>query len=119
MDYRRFGDNLVVRIDRGEEVTAKLQELCEKKIARTEELAGRENVEIKKDGYTIVKNFAADRLQIIFDGKPDRETISKLKSNGFRWSPSNMAWQRQLTINSYYSASRVVDVSYEELRAAK
>lgn len=96
-----------------------LQELCEKKIARTEALAGRENVEIKKDGYTIVKNFAADRLQIIFDGKPDRETISNLKSNGFRWSPSNMAWQRQLTINSYYSASRVVDVSYEELRAAK
>ena len=96
-----------------------LQELCEKYIARKEERAGRENVEIEKEGYTIVKNFADDRLQIIYDGKPDRDTISKLKSNGFRWSPSNMAWQRQLTSNAYYAAARVVDVTVDELRNAK
>ena len=30
MDYRRFGDNLVVRIDRGEEVVGTLMALCEK-----------------------------------------------------------------------------------------
>ena len=96
-----------------------LQELCEKYVARKEERAGRESVEIEKDGYTIVKNFADDRLQIIYDGKPDRDTISKLKSNGFRWSPSNMAWQRQLTSNAYYAAARVVDVTVEELRNAK
>lgn len=97
----------------------KLHELCDKYISRKEERAGRENVEIEKDGYTIVKNFADDRLQIIYDGKPDRTTISNLKSNGFRWSPSNMAWQRQLTSNAYYAAARVVDVTVEELRNAK
>lgn len=96
-----------------------LQELCDKYIARKEERAGRENVTIEKDGYTIVKNFADDRLQIIYDGKPDRTTISNLKSNGFRWSPSNMAWQRQLTSNAYYAAARVVDVTVDELRNAK
>ena len=30
MDYKRFGDNLVVRIDRGEEVVGTLMALCEK-----------------------------------------------------------------------------------------
>lgn len=97
----------------------KLNELCDKCIARNEERAGRENITIKRDGYSIVKNFADDRLQIIYDGKPDRTTISNLKSNGFRWSPSNMAWQRQLTSNAYYAAARVVDVTVDELRNAK
>ena len=30
MEYRKYGKRYVVRIDRGEEVIAKLQELCEK-----------------------------------------------------------------------------------------
>ena len=30
MEYRKFGKRYVVRIDRGEEVIAKLKELCEK-----------------------------------------------------------------------------------------
>ena len=53
----------------------------------------------KFDGGEIVRNLEADRLQIIFDEKPDEETRSVLKSNGFRWSPRYGAWQRQLTQN--------------------
>ena len=30
MDYRKFGDTVVARFDRGEEFTSSLQELCEK-----------------------------------------------------------------------------------------
>lgn len=37
------------------------------------------------------------RDKLVIDGKPPRETIQMLKSNGFRWSPTNGAWQRQLT----------------------
>lgn len=34
MDYRRFDNTIVARIDRGEEITAKLRELCEKESVR-------------------------------------------------------------------------------------
>ena len=74
---------------------------------------------IEKEGCSIVKNYSLDRLQLVFDGKPKAEVISKLKSNGFRWSPSNTAWQRQLTSNALYAAARVVDVTVEELRKAQ
>lgn len=52
------------------------------------------------NGVQIVRNAELCRLQIIFPGKPDGETIENLKKNGFRWSPKNMAWQRQLTPNA-------------------
>ena len=62
----------------------------------------------KFDGGEIVRNLEADRLQIIFDEKPDEEMRSKLKSNGFRWSPRFGAWQRQLTDNAERAARRVL-----------
>ena len=62
----------------------------------------------KFDGGEIVRNLEADRLQILFDDKPNEEMRAKLKNNGFRWSPRNKAWQRQLTQNSEYAARRVL-----------
>ena len=59
-------------------------------------------------GGEIVRNLEADRLQIIFDEKPDEETRAALKQNGFRWSPRYGAWQRQLTQNAEYAARRVL-----------
>lgn len=59
------------------------------------------------DGGEVVMNTDENRLQIIFDGKPDEETRSKLKSNGFRWAPSQGAWQRQLTDNAIYACQRI------------
>ena len=56
----------------------------------------------------IVRNLEADRLQIIFDEKPDEEMRAKLKSNGFRWSPRYGAWQRQLTQNAESAARRAL-----------
>ena len=43
------------------------------------------------DGGRIVRNVEQNRLQILFDDKPDEETRAALKSNGFRWSPKNQA----------------------------
>lgn len=48
----------------------------------------------------LVENGDAMRLQLFFDGKPEGDTRSVLKKNGFRWSPKNGAWQRQLTDNA-------------------
>ena len=48
------------------------------------------------------------RIQFIFDGKPDAEIRTILKSNGFRWAPSQGAWQRQLTDNGKRVAKEVI-----------
>lgn len=64
--------------------------------------------------FKIVENTEVMRLQLLFDGKPDEETRAILKKNGFRWSPKNEAWQRQLTDNARYSLKRVI----EELKTA-
>lgn len=57
--------------------------------------------------FTVELNFEADRLQIIFNGKPDEATRSILKSNGYKWSPNAGAWQRKLTNNAIWSLSRL------------
>lgn len=97
----------------------KLAETAKAVCEAQEVKANQEDVEIEFEGGMVVKNFSEDRLQTIFPGKPDAETISKLKSNGFRWSPRFTAWQRQLTLNAYYACARVVSVTVEQLKAAK
>ena len=62
----------------------------------------------KFSGGEIVRNLEADRLQILFDEKPDEETRAALKQNGFRWSPRYSAWQRQLTPNAEAAARRAL-----------
>lgn len=56
--------------------------------------------EVNGDGFRIVRNTDIMRLQILFDSKPNERTRSLLKANGFKWAPSQMAWQRQLTVNA-------------------
>ena len=59
------------------------------------------------DGGEVVANSEENRLQILFDEKPDEQKRSALKGNGFKWSPSQGAWQRQLNDNAIYTASRM------------
>ena len=65
--------------------------------------------EYKTDLFKVVENAEIMRLQLVFDGKPDADTRTVLKKNGFKWSPSNMAWQRQLTENAKYALKRVIE----------
>lgn len=65
------------------------------------------------DLFEVIENADIMRLQLRFDGKPDADTRTVLKQNGFRWSPSNGVWQRQLTDNAKFALERVI----EELKA--
>lgn len=57
----------------------------------------------------VVENTEIMRLQLIFDGKPETEVRNILKKNGFRWAPSQEAWQRQLTPNAKYAMKQVIE----------
>lgn len=59
-------------------------------------------------GGKVVANHEENRLQILFNEKPDENMRTKLKSHGFRWSPRNQAWQRQLTNNAIYDAKHLL-----------
>ncbi len=59
------------------------------------------------DGGRVEANTEANRLQVFFDEIPSDEVRSELKHGGFHWARSNGAWQRQLTKNAIYAASRI------------
>lgn len=58
-------------------------------------------------GGKMVANKEVNRLQIVFDEKPEETTRSELKKNGFRWSPKMKVWQRQLNQNAYRAANHI------------
>ena len=59
--------------------------------------------------YDLEENVTDGRIRFRFDGKPRQEVIDIMKSRGFKWSPSNKAWQRQNTPNGVYSAKQVIE----------
>ena len=63
--------------------------------------------------FKVVENVEAMRLQIIFDEKPEADVRAVLKKNGFKWAPSQGAWQRMLNPAGKYALNRVK----EELEA--
>lgn len=83
---------------------------------RIKEVEKKQNTESSEhvfDGGAVELNTEDDRLRIIFDDKPDADLRSRLKSKGFRWSPKNNAWQRQITHAAKYAATDLVGVSFE------
>lgn len=61
------------------------------------------------DGLEVVENAGENRIQLIFDDKPSDEARGVLKHNGFRWSPKNSAWQRELNDNGRRAAKRAIE----------
>lgn len=58
--------------------------------------------------FKVVENTEIMRLQLFFDGKPESNIRDILKSNGFRWSPKNSCWQRQLNNNGQAALNRIL-----------
>lgn len=46
--------------------------------------------------YRVIENLGISRVQLKFPGKPPAAVREVLKSHGFRWAPSEGAWQRML-----------------------
>jgi hypothetical protein len=59
------------------------------------------------DGGRAEANTDMNRLQLFFDEKPNDSQRTNLKANGFKWAPSQSAWQRQLNDNAIYAAGRL------------
>ncbi|MCM1500520.1 MAG: hypothetical protein NC124_18820 [Clostridium sp.] len=63
----------------------------------------KETTDYDTEHFKVVENTEIMRLQLFFEGKPDAEIREAVKHNGFKWSPKNSCWQRQLTNNAKYS----------------
>ena len=87
-----------------------LPELAERMREKLKAVQSQESKEVPFEGGTLVWNYGEDRLQILFDRIPEDSRRKELKSAGFRWSPRNKAWQRQLTTNALCAAKRVLNL---------
>ena len=87
-----------------------LPELAERMRERLKAVQSQGSKEVPFEGGTLVWNYGEDRLQILFDRIPEDSRRKELKSAGFRWSPKNKAWQRQLTANALCAAKRVLNL---------
>lgn len=73
-------------------------------------VANAEDASYDFDGGTIEVSAEDERIRIIFDERPERPMIENLKKNGFHWSPSNGAWQRQTTSNAKWAVKQLFKI---------
>lgn len=79
---------------------ANIKRIAER-IQRIKELNCKKSTDEIVNGVRIVGNVEGNRVQIFFDGKPADEIRASLKTYGFRWAPSEGAWQ------CYYSEQAI------------
>ena len=59
------------------------------------------------EGGEAVINLANNRLQLMFDERPGARKIFVIKKNGFKWAPTQKAWQRKLEPRSFEAADKI------------
>lgn len=79
-------------------------------IARLEKMQEKGNTEKENEFCKVIENTEIGRIQLIFNDKPEKNIREILKSNGFKWSPSQNAWQRHLNNNGIYAAQKVITI---------
>jgi hypothetical protein len=98
--YQLTNNNAVIK-----NTQKRIEQLEAKELAESLAASGERETSYDFDGGTIDLDYGDDRLRVNFDSKPAPDMIAKLKQNGFKWSPTNTAWQRQLTDNAISTAN--------------
>ena len=80
----------------------------EDQLKRAIALRETETTEETINGIRVVRNTEENRLQLFFPDKPDKETRSKLRHNGFRFAYSNECWQSYLNNRQIYRAKELL-----------
>ena len=68
-----------------------------------------ENKYMQVDGLQVVEDATDMRIRLKFDEIPNEKVRKLIKHWGFKWSPKNSAWQRQLTRNGIYATNKVLE----------
>lgn len=79
------------------------------RIKEIQELEELQFEDITFTGGKAILNRDINRLQLLFDDKPDEETRTLLKRHGFKWSRYEQAWQRLYNRNGIYAVRYVVE----------
>lgn len=98
--YQLTNNNAVIK-----NTQKRIAQLEAQALAESQAASGDRETSYDFDGGTIDLDYGDDRLRVNFDSKPGADMISKLKQSGFKWSPTNSAWQRQLTDNAISTAN--------------
>lgn len=69
------------------------------------------DMNLENNGIKLVVDKIENRVKLFFPGKPSPDVISKLKSNGFKWSHYGKCWQRMLNSWSISLAKEFLEVS--------
>ena len=80
-------------------IGARIRE-TKRRIARLQKLEEIEFEDVDFAGGKAIHNKEINRIQLIFDGKPDEDIRTALKSKGFHWSRREEAWQREFNENT-------------------
>lgn len=83
-----------------------------KRLEYLQQQKSKQSSETEINGIKIVENVELNRLQIFFPDIPSQEVRKELKSNGFRWSPTNKCWQHHLSNVAKIKADKILNKYY-------
>ncbi|MBU2774490.1 DUF3560 domain-containing protein [Acidithiobacillus ferrooxidans] len=87
----------------------------EERIQTLEKAQKLEDRETQYAWGSVRENKEINRIQFRFEDRPDEETRKLMKASGFRWAPSEQAWQRQWTGNAVVATRELVKQMDERL----
>lgn len=79
--------------------------------------SGRASVTLAFPDGRIEDDAEACRVRIYHDVKPSADTITKLRTYGFYWTPSLRCWQRLRNDSARYAATQITGVTWPPVPA--